>query len=71
MRSNLILLNNALRQTGWGGDLVGEDNWRDLVRDRLHTLAWDRVVNDVRPFLEPGAHLQLLTLENVLRVLER
>jgi len=28
------------------------------------------VVADVRPFLQPSANLDLLTLENVLRVLE-
>jgi predicted nucleotidyltransferase component of viral defense system len=68
---NLTLLNNALEQTGWGGGYVHEDNWRDLIRERLEAAVWDQVVNDVRPFLEPGAHLELLTRENVLRVLRR
>jgi hypothetical protein len=40
-----------------------------MVRDRLRTLAWDRVVADVRPFLEPSADLDILTFENVMRVL--
>lgn len=66
---NLTLLNNALRQTGWDGRPVTESNWREAVRNRLQTMAWDRVVADVRPFLEPSANLDLLTLENVLRVL--
>jgi predicted nucleotidyltransferase component of viral defense system len=68
---NLMLLNNALEQTDWSGGSVHEDSWRDLIRGRLETAAWDQVVNDVRPFLEPGAHLELLTRENVLRVLRR
>jgi hypothetical protein len=46
-----------------------ERNWRSVVRDRLQALAWDQVVSDVRPFLEPSADLDLLTLENVARVL--
>jgi len=66
---NLTLLNNALRQTGWDGRPMTESNWREAVRNRLQTIAWDRVVADVRPFLEPSADLDLLTLENVLRVL--
>lgn len=66
---NLTLLNNALRQTGWDGRPMTESNWREPVRNRLQTMAWDRVVADVRPFLEPRADLDLLTLENVLRVL--
>lgn len=66
---NLTLLNNALQQTGWAGSQPTEDNWRGLVRDRLQMAAWDQVVADVRPFLEPSTDLGLLTLDNLLRVL--
>jgi len=66
---NLTLLNNALQQTGWADVPLTEDNWREVVRDRLPTQAWDQVVADVRPFLEPSADLDLLTFENVMRVL--
>ncbi|MEA3397617.1 MAG: nucleotidyl transferase AbiEii/AbiGii toxin family protein, partial [Chloroflexota bacterium] len=66
---NLTLLNNALQQTGWDGNPLTAHNWRKTVRDRLQTLTWERVVADVRPFLEPGAHPDLLTPENVMRVL--
>jgi len=66
---NLTLLNNALMQTGWDGRPMAESNWREAVRTRLQTMAWDRVVADVRPFLEPSADPDLLTLDNVLRVL--
>ncbi len=40
-----------------------------MVRRRLEELSWDAVVADVRPFLEPGAGVELLTRENLLRVL--
>ena len=66
---NVTLLNNALQQTGWTGAALTEHNWRETVRRRLQTLAWEQVVSDVRPFLEPSANLDLLTLENVMRVL--
>ncbi len=66
---NLTLLNNALRQTSWADDSLTGHNWREVVRDRLQTLDWERVVADVRPFLEPVANLDLLTPENVMRVL--
>lgn len=66
---NLVLLNNALLQTGWAGDPLTESNWREAVRRRLQTIAWERVIADVRPFLEPGADSTLLTRENLLRVL--
>ena len=68
---NLVLLNNALQQTGWQGGDVSEHNWRDLVRHRLRDVIWDSVVRDVRPFLEPSAHLRLLTMENLLHVLAK
>jgi predicted nucleotidyltransferase component of viral defense system len=68
---NLTLLGNALRQTAWAGPLVTEDNWRPVVLDRLRTVVWDRVVEDVRPFLAPAADPGLLTLENLKGVLEQ
>jgi hypothetical protein len=67
---NLILLNNALQQTGWGGALLTQDNWRSEVRNRLEAIDWKHVLSDVRPFLEPAADPKLLTRENLLRVLE-
>jgi len=66
---NLVLLNNALRQTGWArGDLT-QATWRGAVRRRLRGAAWDRVVADVRPLLEPAAGPPALTQDNVMRVL--
>jgi hypothetical protein len=67
---NLTMLNNALEQTGWDGPPLTERNWRAVVRDRLHHRSWERVVDDVRPFLEPRADLTLLSYENVMHVLE-
>ena len=66
---NLVLLNNALRQTGWRDEPLTEGNWRDAVHRRLQAVPWDRVVSDVRPFLEPSADPALLTPENLMRVL--
>ena len=66
---NLILLNNALRQTGWEAEPLTEDSWRKAVRRRLRTVAWELVVNDVQPFLDLSADAGLLTEENLARVL--
>ena len=68
---NLDLLNHALQQTGWQGAHLNDDNWREVARERLQALDWRQVMNDVRPFLEPGADPGLLTRENVTRVLGR
>jgi hypothetical protein len=66
---NLILLNNALQQTGWKGKPLSMDNWRTAVHERLKQIEWQHVLHDVRPFLEPGVDPKLLTPENLQRVL--
>ena len=67
---NLRLLNNALQQTNWRGKPLTENNWRIVVRQRLQTVSWDNAVADVRPFLETRADTNLLTVENLSRVLD-
>ncbi len=67
---NLTLLNNALQQTGWTEGQLTERNWRKILRDRLAGLDWDQALTDVRPFLDPSANVDLLTRENVLRLLK-
>jgi len=66
---NLTLLNNALRQTGWSGKPLREDNWRAVLRKRLQMISWERVGDDVRPFLEQGADPDLLVRENMMSLL--
>ncbi len=66
---NLVLLNNALRQTGWPGPELDEKNWRLVLADQLQRLNWARVVDDVRPLIEPSVDSNLLTMENLLRIL--
>lgn len=66
---NMSLLNNALQQTGWKGKLLTEATWRRAIVDRLKSVAWDRVLSDVSPFLEPGIDAGLFTLENLYRLL--
>ena len=66
---NLVLLNHALGQSGWDGQELTEETWRDAVRRRLDAIVWERVVGDVRPFLEPSADLSLLTRETLLRLI--
>ena len=66
---NLVLLNNALAQTNWDGKTLTEYNWKDQVWLCLQNLNWKSIVDDVRPFVEPGFELNLLTLANIERVL--
>jgi hypothetical protein len=66
---NLILLNNALSQTGWDGPALRSENWREVLHSRVEQLDWRTVREDVAPFLQRQSELDLLTRENVLKVL--
>jgi hypothetical protein len=66
---NLELLNNALAQTDWRGDLVTESNWRETIQQRLAELDWDKAVAEVRPFLMDSSDIQLLNQKNLFRLL--
>jgi len=68
---NLVMLNNALQQTGWEGSSLTQRSWRQAVRDRLQHASWQQVMDDVRPFLEPRADLTLLSYDNVIHLLAR
>ena len=66
---NLTLLNNALSQTDWQGDDLSRRNWRDVLRNCIDELEWRNVRTDVAPFLERANELELLTRENLRRLL--
>ncbi|MBE3037881.1 MAG: nucleotidyl transferase AbiEii/AbiGii toxin family protein [Chloroflexi bacterium] len=66
---NLVLLNNALLQTGWSGPYLESDTWRAVVQDHLKDISWEQVVSDVEPFLISPDESQLLTLDNLERLL--
>jgi len=66
---NLIMLNNALAQSGWAGGPLDGRSWLAAVRARIEQIDVEQAVADVRPFLEPGAGPELLTRDNLLRVL--
>jgi hypothetical protein len=68
---NLILLNNALAQTGWKQGPLEPDNWRGAVRERLEEVDWTRIVADVRPFLESPSEVSLLSRESLDLLLKR
>jgi hypothetical protein len=62
---NLVMLNNALRQTGWGGEVITADNWREVLRTRFDRVDWEAVTTDVRPFIENPHELAFLTKETL------
>ncbi len=66
---NLIWLNEALQQTAWPGPNITSRNWRDVLTDRLISLDWKNAQSDVAPFLERDRDIELVTLENVQKLL--
>lgn len=66
---NLVMLNNALAQTGWAGEQLTADNWRDTVQRRLYQLDWSGIVADVRPFLIESHQAEWLTPEQFAHLL--
>lgn len=48
---NLSYLRNALEQTGWEGENISEENWRELAAERIERVDWDDVREDVEPFV--------------------
>jgi hypothetical protein len=66
---NLVLLNNALVQTGWGGVRITDDNWKSVVSEHLCGCEWRRVIEDVRPLLEDQREAEMLTEANLMKLL--
>jgi len=67
---NLVLLNSALEQTGRSGTEITSENWRGILKDEVVCVDWGKVRADVLPFLERERDVDLLTLNNVSRLLE-
>lgn len=61
---NTTMLNHALTQSGWSGEAMTADNWRDHVAKRCQQLDWAQVTADVTPFIiEDENHNGQLFLE--------
>ncbi len=69
-KPNIVFLNNALKQTGWNGKEITEQNWKKETANHIIKYDWDKVIKDVRPFLEIQTELTVLTKENLLKLLE-
>ena len=67
---NIVLLNNALMQTGWKGQIITIDNWRNEVMTVISSLNWENIIADIRPFIEKQQDLQMLTKDNLIKLLK-
>ena len=56
-------------QTNWNGEELTQGNWKEQVWRKLESLNWASIVDDVRPFVEPGFDLNLLGLASFESIL--
>jgi hypothetical protein len=68
---NLVLLNNALAQTGWTSAPLSETSWVAAVRARLRSVRWEVLAADVGPLLESAEDRALLTRETITSLLDQ
>jgi predicted nucleotidyltransferase component of viral defense system len=68
---NMPMLNAALAQTSWSGPKITNDNWRGVLKERLVSVDLGKARSDVLPFLEREGDVDLLTLDNATKLLER
>ena len=67
---NILLLNNALKQTAWSGAELTEENWRQQIVMRVSEFDWNKVIADVKPFIEKQSDLRMLTPQNLIKLLK-
>jgi hypothetical protein len=69
LKPNFKMLNNAIQQTHPGSIEVNEANWRTLLKEKLKSLDWKTVENDVMPFIEFQDDLMVFNRDNLLNLL--
>lgn len=67
---NLVYLNNALRQTGYSGPDLTNENWPEQTADQIRKLDWTQVRQDVAPFLLRPNDIDTLRKDLLLDELE-
>lgn len=67
---NMTFLRNALEQTGWKEELPTEATWRGILSRRIGDVDWNKVRQDVEPFLERPSDLAIVTRDALLHLLE-
>jgi predicted nucleotidyltransferase component of viral defense system len=66
---NFQMLNNALLQTNWKGEVIDRDNWKGILLQHLNADIIKKARQDVTPFLARSADLNLISWENILQLL--
>jgi len=67
---NIKMLNNALAQTDWTGPTLTVANWRSITLAQIESFSWDQLISDVQPFLQVQQEIELLTKDNLIKLLK-
>jgi predicted nucleotidyltransferase component of viral defense system len=67
----ISLLQNALEQTGWSGPQLTQENWREVIAEKITQLDFAKIAEEVGPFLERPEDRALLTRDMVLSALRQ
>jgi hypothetical protein len=66
---NIPFLNHALRQTHWDGPEITRADWTAVIAECIKDTDMKRAGEDVRPFIERSEEIDLMTKENLLKIL--
>jgi hypothetical protein len=67
---NLAHLNHNLEQSGWSEGQVAAANWRRVVSERLQSLSWSLLLEDVEPFIVDNKFQQSFNKAQLLALLD-
>lgn len=67
---NFFLLKNALRQTGWEREMPNEATWKNLLIEQVKKNSWEKIEDDVLPFLEKPSDKNVFSQKNILSILK-
>jgi len=68
---NILLLQNALKQTGWRGQMPSEQSWREFIYKVVKHADWKKVRADVENFLENPSDMNIFSKDNTLNLLTK
>jgi predicted nucleotidyltransferase component of viral defense system len=66
---NLVLLNNALRQSGYEAQALSPSSWRRAVRKRIASLDFGKLQADLAPFLDSSVEPSLVAADRLSKLL--
>ena len=67
---NITFLQNAFKQTGFSKVMPSQDNWRNLLYKAVEAAEWEKVIRDVKNFLENPSDMDIFTKKNVLSLIK-